>query len=556
MRTFTLSIHSRSNSKSRDLISQTGPTLKKPFERKKPVVSDSFVSAAGNPVVVIAVPVLNKAGDITAVIGGGVHLTDLSRLVDKKRIGTFDLGFIVDKKGRLIAHTNTKLLQKEIRDRYIEHALVSKFLDKGPQDDSKVMIEDCVDPVDGKHYLTSFVRLKSGWGLGLALSRETILSEIRPAAWRITIIVSLIILLVGIIGAFFARWIGRRWIGTEEALREREKSHKEAQRVAHIGHWELYPEIGTPVWSDEIFRIFGLNPQESEPSFTDHETHLHPDDWSLLNNAVTLASTEGTSFDIAFRIVRSDGEVRWMHAIGTTRRDENGKVTKLFGTAQDITDRKRAEDALKENEEKYRSLITNIPDVTWTTDYEFNTIFVSPNAENVFGYTPEEIYEGVNNIFPEGIHPEDAGKVKEAFEKLFEHGTMFDVEYRIKRKDGEWIWGHNRSIAVYERDGVKYADGVFSNITSRKQAEEALRESEEKLARSNKMEAMGLMAGGVAHDLNNILSGIVSYPELLLLDLPEDSPLRKPIKTIQESGDAGRRCGGRPVDHSQGGDNQ
>ena len=128
--------------------------------------------------------------------------------------------------------------------------------------------------------------------------------------------------------------------GMEKKLKESEKLHKEAQRVAHIGHWELNPEIGTPVWSDEIFRIFGLNPQESEPSFTDHETHLHPDDWPLLNKAVTLASTEGTPFDIIFRIVRPDGEIRWMHAIGTTTKNEKGKGTKVFGTAQDITDLK------------------------------------------------------------------------------------------------------------------------------------------------------------------------------------------------------------------------
>ena len=130
----------------------------------------------------------------------------------------------------------------------------------------------------------------------------------------------------------------------EEALRESEDLHKEAQRVAHIGHWELYPEIGTPVWSDEIFRIFGLKPQEGEPSFTDHETHLHPDDWPLLKKVVTLASSEGTPFNIIFRIVQPDDEIRWMHAIGTTTKDEKGKVTKLFGTAQNITDLKRAEE--------------------------------------------------------------------------------------------------------------------------------------------------------------------------------------------------------------------
>ena len=139
---------------------------------------------------------------------------------------------------------------------------------------------------------------------------------------------------------------------------------------------------------------------------------------------------------------------------------------------QDVTSQMQAQEALRESEEKYRSLITNIPDATWTTDSEGKTLFCSPNVEDVFGYTQDEIYEGGNNVLPERIHPEDAGKVKEAFEKLFEHGTTFDVEYRIKRKDGGWIWAHDRSIAIYERDGMKYADGIFSNITSRKQAEQ------------------------------------------------------------------------------------
>jgi PAS domain S-box-containing protein len=206
--------------------------FKEAIRTKKPVISDSFISGAGNPVVAIAVPALDKAGDITAIIGGGVYLTNLSKLVDKKRIGNFDLGFIVDSSGNLIAHTNTKLLKSEIRNRYIEHALVSKFLDKSPQDDSEVMIKDCVDPVDGKHYLTSFVRLKSGWGLGLALSRETILSEIRPVVWRITILVSFLILIVGATGVFFAQWIGRRWIGTEKSLIK--QTHDLGERIKEL----------------------------------------------------------------------------------------------------------------------------------------------------------------------------------------------------------------------------------------------------------------------------------------------------------------------------------
>jgi PAS domain S-box-containing protein len=139
---------------------------------------------------------------------------------------------------------------------------------------------------------------------------------------------------------------------TLEALRKSEGLHREAQRVAHIGHWEMVPEIGTPTWSDEIFDIFGLDPERGEPSFVAHQNYMPPDDWDLLNDSVQKASTDGTPFDIEFRLLRPDQEIRWMRAVGTVRKDENGKVTRLFGTAQDITDLKRAEEALHESLEE------------------------------------------------------------------------------------------------------------------------------------------------------------------------------------------------------------
>jgi PAS domain S-box-containing protein len=137
----------------------------------------------------------------------------------------------------------------------------------------------------------------------------------------------------------------------DTALKQSECLLKEAQRVAHIGHWELDPEIGTPVWSEEIFRIFGSDPGHGEPSFVDHETYVHPDDWPLLNDAVTAASAKGTPFNITFRLFRQNNEIRWVHAIGTTTTDEKGKVTKLFGTAQDITERRQGQ----EERDKLRS---------------------------------------------------------------------------------------------------------------------------------------------------------------------------------------------------------
>ena len=266
----------------------------------------------------------------------------------------------------------------------------------------------------------------------------------------------------------------------EETLRVSEELHKEAQRVAHIGHWELYPEIGTPVWSDEIFRIFGLNPQEREPSFTDHETHLHPDDWPLLNKAVTLASTEGTPFDITFRIVRSDGEIRWMHAIGTTTKDEKGKVTKVFGTAQDITEHKRAEEALRESEEKFRLLSEqNLLGIIIIQDDLVN--YANKVACEITGYSIEEVLDWKPNEFGKLFHPDDLEFVMEQAQKKQQgaEDVVTHYSYRMLAKSGKvkWVDQYSKTITF----GGKTADLVtIIDITERKRAEDGLRESEEK----------------------------------------------------------------------------
>ncbi len=127
-----------------------------------------------------------------------------------------------------------------------------------------------------------------------------------------------------------------------------------------------------------------------------------------------------------------------------------------------------------QNNEKYRLLVENLPDVVWTVDQEGNTTFVSPNIEKVCGYTPEDIYEAGNSLWSERIHPEDIGKVEKAYELFFKLNKRLGVEYRIRRKDGICIWLHDRAAAPYEKYGVLYGDGVSSDITRRKDAEEKM----------------------------------------------------------------------------------
>jgi PAS domain S-box-containing protein len=160
---------------------------------------------------------------------------------------------------------------------------------------------------------------------------------------------------------------------------------------------------------------------------------------------------------------------------------EIGGVNFLFSTIVDVTERKRTEDALRSSEEKYRLLINNIPDVTWTSDSDGKTSFISPNIEQVYGFTPEEIFRGGEKLWFGRIHPEDLSALKKAYRALFEKDQQFDLEYRIQRKDGQWIWLHDRAIMHFEENQKKYAYGVFSDITERKLAEEALKNSEERL---------------------------------------------------------------------------
>jgi len=136
-----------------------------------------------------------------------------------------------------------------------------------------------------------------------------------------------------------------------------------------------------------------------------------------------------------------------------------------------------AQSALREGEEKYRSLVMNIPDVVWTSDSHGRTAFVSSNVESVLGFTPEEVCNDGPAAWFSRIHPEDVENVQQAFETLFNKRLPFGIEYRVRRKDGTWIWLHDRASPPYEKDGVWFADGVSSDVTKRRLAEQALEDN-------------------------------------------------------------------------------
>ena len=207
----------------------------------------------------------------------------------------------------------------------------------------------------------------------------------------------------------------------------------------------------------------------------------------------------------------------------------------IYSYLKELTtdDLRKSEGALRESEEKYRLLIENQTDMVVKVDIEGKFQFISPSYCEMFGKVNEEL---LGKKFMPFVYEDDREATAKAMEALHHPPHKVYIEQRAMTKDG-WKWLSWMDTAVLdENKNVVAIIGVGRDITERKQAEKILRESDDRLARSKKMESLGLLAGGVAHDLNNVLAGIVSYPELLLMDLPEESKFRKPIEAIQESG--------------------
>ena len=126
------------------------------------------------------------------------------------------------------------------------------------------------------------------------------------------------------------------------------------------------------------------------------------------------------------------------------------------------------------SEEQYRSLVASIPDAVWKVDREGNLTFMSPQVESILGYSMAEFYQQRASIWINSIHKDDRQRVKHALQALFDDGRPYDVEFRAQRKNGEWFWAHDRAVATHDKNGIRVATGLLSDITERKKAEESL----------------------------------------------------------------------------------
>ncbi|HEV7700197.1 MAG TPA: PAS domain S-box protein [Pyrinomonadaceae bacterium] len=304
----------------------------------------------------------------------------------------------------------------------------------------------------------------------------------------------------------------------------------EAQSISHIGSWDWDLHEGTLVWSDEHYRIFGLRPGEIDPRYEEAvAVYLHEADRDLTKKTIQHSRETLEPFDFHYRVVHGDDSVHTIHSRGYVDADKKGNAVRMYGTAQDVTDRQKAEAAVKEAEEKYRSIFENAVEGIFQSTSEGKFISVNPAMVRILGYeSPRDLIDGRLDIGSQ--HYVDPKSRKELELLLAKDDIAMAYECEVYRKDGSKIWTQENIRAVRGDSGkLLHYEGSIEDITERKSLEEQFRQSQ-------KMEAIGVLAGGIAHDFNNLLTAINGYSDLTLRKMQADDPMRHNITEIREAG--------------------
>jgi formate hydrogenlyase transcriptional activator len=349
--------------------------------------------------------------------------------------------------------------ESEIRGRHVIGTIVPETESRG-RDLHTLMDEICANPSAFEQNVNENMR-RNGERVWIAWTNKVLLNPVG----EVTEILS--------IGADIT---ARK--RAEQALRRSEAYLAEAQRLTHTGSWAWNPATRQSLyWSDEMFRIFGLNPQEGVPPTETFWQRIHPEDLDRTRELLLGAAAGNMEYEHDHRIVLPDGTVKHIHAIGHPVLDENGKVAEYVGTAVDVTERKLAEEALHESETRFRIFVDHAADALFILDFEQGTVVdVNRSACESLGYTRRELIGTPPLAFDRNVDPATTESVAQ---RTAAGETVIDTHWH-QRKDGTQfpVEAHT---SQFWYGGRRFLLKVARDISDRLRAEEAVRQSEKQL---------------------------------------------------------------------------
>jgi PAS domain S-box-containing protein len=328
-----------------------------------------------------------------------------------------------------------------------------------------------------------------------------------------------------------------------EKLKQSESLLKEAQHLANIGQWVIDPATGTSFWSEEIFHIFGLKPGQGEPSLAASPELIHPDNLDDFNRAISKAISDATPFDIVYQLLRPDKSIRWVNTKGYAKRNDVGKVVRLFGTVQDVTELVRVQEELKENQAQLKETHSLAHIGIWDWSAETDTVIWSEELYHIAGCDPQlpaPSYVEQPNIYT----PDSWNRLKAASERSRETGESYQLELELVCPDGSTRWVNAFGRVKYDRTGrVIGLHGLVQDITERKVLEMKLEVYHKKLeelvkARTSELEELNKTLKVMVHqreaDKKELQEKILSDVNDLIIPCLEKIKI-SPLNATQEA---------------------